>query len=56
MLSDHEQAEAYAFLLDGIEELSALLNVIEGGLLEEDWQITKRLGMKLQGVREILEP
>jgi len=56
MLSDHEQAEAYAFLLDAIEELESLLTLVEGAFLEEDWATVKKMGEKLTKAREILEP
>ena len=56
MLSDHKQAEAYAFLMDAIEDVNTLLNTVEACFIEEDWATAKKLGQKLQGAREILEP
>jgi len=56
MLLDNEQAEAYAFLAGAIEDINMLLNVVEGGFLEEDWAIVKRMGKNLQGAKDMLEP
>ena len=56
MLSDHKQAEAYAFLEDAIETINEMLNVVESGFDNEDWDRAARMGKQLQGCREILEP
>ena len=56
MLLDNAQAEAYAFLLEAIDEVNMLLNVTEGGFNDEDWALVKKMGKSLQGVKDILEP
>jgi hypothetical protein len=56
MLTDEKQAEAYAFLLDGIETLNEMLNVVESGFIEEDWDRCKKMGEQFQGCKETLEP
>jgi hypothetical protein len=56
MLSDNEQAIAYAHLLDGIETLGQMLNVVESGFLKEDWALLKKMGQQFQGCKETLEP
>jgi len=55
MLDDHEHAEAYAFLMDAIEDVNTFLNIVETELLDEDWVIVKEMGRKLTKAREILE-
>jgi hypothetical protein len=56
MLSDNEQAIAYAHLLDGIETLNQMLTAVEGGFLEEDWALCKKMGLQFQGCKDTLEP
>jgi len=56
MLEDNDQAIAYAFLLEAIDEVNTLLNVTEAGFNDEDWTLVKSMGKNLQGVKDVLEP
>ncbi len=56
MLSDHEQAEAYAFISDALEELESLLTAVEAGFLDKDWDIVEKMGNQLKSAKDILEP
>jgi len=56
MLSDNEQAVAYAYLTSGIDTLGEMLNVVESGFNDEDWARCKKLGLELQGCKDTLEP
>jgi len=56
MLQDNDQAVAYAFLMEAIDEVNMLLNVTEGGFNDEDWALVGSMGRNLQGVKDLLEP
>lgn len=55
MLSNHEQAEAYAFLTEALVDLDMLLNGVEPVMLDEDWLSAMSLGKNLKEVKEILD-
>jgi hypothetical protein len=54
MLTDIEQAKAKHYLDDAIESLGQMLNVVESGFNKEDWDLCRKLGLELQGCKDIL--
>lgn len=55
MLTDKQQSEAKKFLDNAVETLGEMLNVVESGFDQEDWNRCKKLGHELQDCKNILE-
>ena len=55
MLSDNEQAEAYALVTDSMDELAELLNAMYIHLDEKDWERAKNIGDMLATAQDILD-
>lgn len=55
MLSDRQQADAYANFVEGLDKLESLITITEAGYSDEDWELVRKMGQNFSKVRKVLE-
>jgi hypothetical protein len=56
MLNDKQQAEVHKLITESVSLIGDMITGSESGFTSEDWDISKKMGLKLEKSLKILDP